>query len=64
MMKEVGYCNGIENYSRYFDGRAPGTAPYTLLDFLPSDTIVFIDESHQTLPQILRTLLVAIRPGP
>jgi excinuclease ABC subunit B len=52
MMKEVGYCNGIENYSRYFDGRAPGTAPYTLLDFLPSDAIVFIDESHQTLPQI------------
>jgi len=52
MMKEVGYCNGIENYSRYFDGRSPGTAPYTLLDFLPSDAIVFIDESHQTLPQI------------
>ena len=52
MMKEVGYCNGIENYSRYFDGRAPGTPPYTLLDFLPSDAIVFIDESHQTLPQV------------
>ncbi len=52
MMREVGYCNGIENYSRYFDGRSPGTAPYTLLDFLPSDAIVFIDESHQTLPQI------------
>ena len=52
MMREVGYCNGIENYSRYLDGRAPGTAPYTLLDFLPSDAIVFIDESHQTLPQI------------
>jgi excinuclease ABC subunit B len=52
MMREVGYCSGIENYSRYFDGRAPGTAPYTLLDFLPSDAIVFIDESHQTLPQI------------
>jgi excinuclease ABC subunit B len=52
MMREVGYCNGIENYSRYFDGRAPGTAPYTLLDFLPSDAIVFIDESHQTLPQV------------
>lgn len=52
MMKEVGFCNGIENYSRYFDGRAPGTAPYTLLDFLPSDSIVFIDESHQTLPQV------------
>lgn len=52
MMKEVGYCNGIENYSRYFDGRQPGQAPYTLLDFLPSDAIVFIDESHQTIPQI------------
>ncbi len=52
MMREVGYCNGIENYSRYFDGRAPGTAPYTLLDFLPSDSIVFVDESHQTLPQV------------
>ena len=52
MMREVGFCSGIENYSRYFDGRAPGTAPYTLLDFLPSDSIVFIDESHQTLPQV------------
>lgn len=52
MMREVGFCNGIENYSRYFDGRAPGTPPYTLLDFLPKDAIVFIDESHQTLPQV------------
>jgi excinuclease ABC subunit B len=52
MMREVGYCNGIENYSRYFDGRKPGEPPYTLLDFLPSDAVVFIDESHQTLPQI------------
>lgn len=52
MMREVGFCNGIENYSRYFDGREPGTPPYTLLDFLPSDAVVFIDESHQTLPQI------------
>lgn len=52
MMREVGYCSGIENYSRYFDGRAPGTAPYTLLDFLPKDALVFVDESHQTLPQI------------
>lgn len=52
MMKEVGYCNGIENYSRYFDGRQPGAAPYSLLDFLPSDAIVFVDESHQTLPQV------------
>ncbi|MBV6457938.1 MAG: UvrABC system protein B [Fimbriimonadaceae bacterium] len=52
MMREVGFCSGIENYSRYFDGRTIGEPPYTLLDFLPSDAIVFIDESHQTLPQI------------
>lgn len=52
MIREVGYCNGIENYSRYFDGRNPGDPPYTLLDFLPKDAIVFIDESHVTLPQI------------
>lgn len=52
MIREVGYCNGIENYSRYFDGRSPGDPPYTLLDFLPSDAVVFIDESHQTLPQV------------
>ncbi len=52
MMREVGFCSGIENYSRYFDGREPGTAPFTLLDFLPSESLVFIDESHQTLPQI------------
>ena len=52
MMRELGYCNGIENYSRFFDGREPGTPPYTLLDFLPSDTVIFIDESHQTIPQL------------
>lgn len=52
MIKEVGFCSGIENYSRYFDGRSPGDPPYTLLDFLPKDAIVFVDESHQTLPQI------------
>lgn len=52
MIREVGFCNGIENYSRYFDGRKPGDPPYTLLDFLPKDAVVFIDESHQTLPQI------------
>lgn len=52
MLKEVGYCNGIENYSRYFDGRKPGQAPYTLLDYFPEDTIIFVDESHITLPQI------------
>ncbi len=52
MIKEVGYCTGVENYSRYFDRRNAGTPPYTLLDFLPKDAIIFIDESHQTLPQI------------
>ncbi|MDI9635606.1 excinuclease ABC subunit UvrB [Kamptonema cortianum] len=52
MIREVGYCNGIENYSRLFDGRRVGEPPFTLLDFLPKDAIVFIDESHQTLPQI------------
>ncbi|GIV02739.1 MAG: UvrABC system protein B [Fimbriimonadales bacterium] len=52
MMRQVGYCNGIENYSRYFDNREPGTPPYTLLDFLPEDAILFIDESHQTIPQL------------
>ena len=52
MIREVGFCSGIENYSRYFDGRRMGEPPYTLLDFLPKDAIVFIDESHQTLPQI------------
>jgi len=52
MMKEVGYCNGIENYSRYFDGRHPGQAPFTLLDYFPDDYLLFVDESHITLPQI------------
>lgn len=52
MMKEVGYCSGIENYSRYFDGRQVGEPPYTLLDYFPKDFIVFIDESHITIPQI------------
>ena len=52
MMKEVGYCTGIENYSRYFDGRDIGDAPYTLLDYFPKDFVLFVDESHMTLPQI------------
>lgn len=52
MLRELGYCTGIENYSRYFDGRKPGDAPYTLLDYFPKDFIVFVDESHVTLPQI------------
>ncbi|CCY04339.1 uvrABC system protein B [Faecalibacterium sp. CAG:1138] len=52
MIKEIGYCSGIENYSRYFDGRAPGQPPYTLLSFFPKDFVTFIDESHITIPQI------------
>ena len=52
MMREIGYCQGIENYSRYFDGRKPGDAPYTLLDYFPGDFLVMIDESHVTIPQI------------
>ena len=52
MIQEMGYCNGIENYSRYFDGRQPGEAPYVLLDYFPDDFITFVDESHITLPQI------------
>ena len=52
MMREIGYCSGIENYSRYFDGRSRGEAPFTLLDYFPKDFIVFIDESHRTVPQI------------
>ncbi len=52
MMREIGYCSGIENYSRYFDGRQPGEAPFTLLDYFPDDFIVFIDEAHVTVPQI------------
>ncbi len=52
MMREIGYCSGIENYSRYFDGRKPGDAPFTLLDYFPKDFLVFIDESHVTVPQI------------
>ena len=52
MIKEMGYCPGIENYSRYFDGRRPGQRPFCLLDYFPKDFITFIDESHVTLPQI------------
>jgi excinuclease ABC subunit B len=52
MMREIGYCHGIENYSRHFSGRAPGQAPPTLLDYLPEDALLFIDESHQTIPQL------------
>lgn len=52
MIRELGYCSGIENYSRYFDGRAPGTRPFCLLDYFPDDFLVIIDESHVTIPQI------------
>jgi len=52
MLKEVGYCAGVENYSRQLDGRAPGTHPWTLIDFLPSDYLLVLDESHMTVPQI------------
>jgi excinuclease ABC subunit B len=52
MLREVGFCNGIENYSRILDGRAPGSRPYCLLDYFPEDFICFLDESHQTVPQI------------
>ncbi|MGN0787673.1 MAG: excinuclease ABC subunit UvrB [Candidatus Onthoplasma sp.] len=52
MMQEMGYCSGIENYSRYFDGREPGEPPYTLLDYFPKGFLLFVDESHITLPQV------------
>ena len=52
MIKEIGYCSGIENYSRYFDGRSAGTRPFCLLDYFPPDFVTFIDESHVTIPQI------------
>lgn len=52
MIQEIGYCKGIENYSRYFDGRKPGDAPYSLLDYFPEDYLLIVDESHITLPQV------------
>ncbi len=52
MMREIGYCHGIENYSRHFSDRKPGEPPPTLLDYLPHDTLLFVDESHQTIPQL------------
>ena len=52
MIEQVGYCNGIENYSRHFCGHYPGEPPTTLVDFFPEDCLMFIDESHVTLPQI------------
>jgi excinuclease ABC subunit B len=56
MIREVGYCQGIENYSRHFDGRRPGEPPYTLIDYFPADFLMVVDESHQTIPQ-LRAML-------
>lgn len=52
MMSEIGYCSGIENYSRYFDGRRPGEPPFTLMDYFPDDFLIIVDESHMTLPQL------------
>ncbi len=52
MIREIGYCQGIENYSRHFDGRPPGQPPYTLIDYFPDDYLLIIDESHQTIPQL------------
>ena len=52
LIREVGFCPGIENYSRYMDGREPGTAPYVLLDYFPEDYLLFVDESHVTVPQV------------
>jgi excinuclease ABC subunit B len=52
MLAELGYCSGIENYSRYFDGRKPGEPPYTLMDYFPDDYLLFVDESHVSLPQV------------
>ncbi len=52
MIRQIGYCHGIENYSRHFSGRLPGEAPPTLLDYLPHDALIFVDESHQTMPQL------------
>ena len=52
MMNEIGYCSGVENYSRYFDGRSPGEPPFTLLDYFPKNFLLFVDESHMTLPQL------------
>ena len=60
MIREVGYCQGIENYSRYLDGRNPGEPPYTLLDYFPDDYLTIMDESHQTIPQI-RAMLAGDR---
>ena len=51
MLKEMGYCNGIENYTRYINGSPPGAPPYTLIDYFPKDFLIFADESHVSIPQ-------------
>src|SRR3970282_2443659 len=51
-MKELGFCSGIENYSRVLEGRPPGSHPFTLIDYFPDDFVCFVDESHQTVPQL------------
>ena len=63
MLREIGYCTGIENYSRYFDGRQPGQAPFTLLDYFPKDFLLFIDESHVTRPAGARACTTATSPA-
>jgi excinuclease ABC subunit B len=52
MLREVGFCSGVENYSRVLSRRPPGSTPYTLLDYFPNDFLLFVDESHVTLPQV------------
>ncbi len=62
MIRELGHCSGIENYSRYFDGRAAGDRPFCLLDYFPKDFLLVVDESHVTIPQI-RAMYGGIMPG-
>jgi excinuclease ABC subunit B len=64
MLREVGYCSGIENYSRHLDQRVPGSPPWTLMDYLPSDYLLFIDESHMTVPQIRGCITATARARP
>ncbi len=61
MIRELGHCSGIENYSRYFDGRAAGTRPYCLLDFFPDDFLIVIDESHVSVPKSVQCMGETVR---
>ena len=63
MMREIGYCNGVENYSRYFDGRKPGQPPFTLIDYFPKDFLLIVDESHVTIPRRSEPCTAAILRG-